>query len=385
MKSYDWIVIGGGFTGSALSYELVKKGFRVLLIEKDKILDNATSYSYGGLAYWSGMTEINRQLGREGIELYRDLSLELEADIEFREISLLLTIDSDDDPVEIAARYKDCLITPDLLTVEEACEFEPLLNAGAISGGLRLPHGHINPIKTNKAYQEAFCRAGGEIVIDEVVKLIGDRSKIEGVQAKNQAYYGANTVVCAGGLSRRLLKELGIDLNIYFNHSQILKTQPLDIKLNAVIMPSVLKRFELEREITRLERESLWDELRDETVAENMDAGAVQFLDGSIILGQITQIMTNPQARINSSKCEGIIREAIGKILPSLRNIPGTLQTCLVAFSGVSMPPVGKINEVEGLQVFSGFTSTLIFAPILARYFARAAAGEKDLIISKLM
>jgi len=376
MKIYDWIVIGGGFTGSALSYELVKKGFQVLLIEKDEILENATCYSYGGLAYWSGTTEINRQLGKEGIALYRELSRELEADIEFREINLLLTIDSEDDPQAIAARYKDCLITPDLLSVEEACELEPLLNAAAISGGLKLPHGHINPVKTNKAYQEAFSRAGGEIVIDEVVKLLGDEARVEGVQTKLNNYYAGNTVVCAGGLSRRLLKEAGMDLKIYFNHSQILKTPPLDIKLNALVMPSVLKRFDLERETTRLERENLWDELRDEAVAENMDAGAVQFLDGSIILGQITQIMTNPEARINVAKCEGIIRQEIGKILPSLQNIRGSLQTCLVAFSKDSMAPVGKINDVEGLHLFCGFTSTLIFAPILARYFARGAAGE---------
>ncbi len=27
MKTYDWIVVGGGITGAALSYELVNKGF----------------------------------------------------------------------------------------------------------------------------------------------------------------------------------------------------------------------------------------------------------------------------------------------------------------------------------------------------------------------
>jgi Choline dehydrogenase and related flavoproteins len=35
MKSYDWIVVGGGITGASLGYELAKKGFAVLLLERD--------------------------------------------------------------------------------------------------------------------------------------------------------------------------------------------------------------------------------------------------------------------------------------------------------------------------------------------------------------
>jgi glycine/D-amino acid oxidase-like deaminating enzyme len=67
MKTYDWIVIGAGITGAALSYELVKTGFSVLLLEKHKTPQNATRYSYGGLAFWSGTTELTRQLCDEGL------------------------------------------------------------------------------------------------------------------------------------------------------------------------------------------------------------------------------------------------------------------------------------------------------------------------------
>ena len=62
MKTYDWIVIGGGITGAALSYELRKKGLSVLLLEQNAIANNATRYSYGGLAYWSATTPLTRQL-----------------------------------------------------------------------------------------------------------------------------------------------------------------------------------------------------------------------------------------------------------------------------------------------------------------------------------
>jgi glycine/D-amino acid oxidase-like deaminating enzyme len=70
MKTYDWTVVGGGITGAALAYELVKTGFSVLLLEKDPVAQNATRYSYGGLAYWSGSTELTRQLCQEAIARY---------------------------------------------------------------------------------------------------------------------------------------------------------------------------------------------------------------------------------------------------------------------------------------------------------------------------
>ena len=144
MKTYDWIVIGGGITGSALAYELSKKDFTVLLLEKDMQLDNATVYSYGGLPYWSGTTETTRQIGKEGIELQRNLAAELDSDTEFEELHLLLTVDAKDEPVEVAKNFTQFAIQPKILDSKEACHYEPLLNQDAISGVLQLPYGRIN-------------------------------------------------------------------------------------------------------------------------------------------------------------------------------------------------------------------------------------------------
>lgn len=148
MKTYDWTVVGGGITGAALAYELVKTGLSVVLIEKDAVAQNATRYSYGGLAYWSGSTELTRQLCQEAIARYNILSQELDADIELRELDLLLTIPAEANPEATAALYAQCAVPPRSLSVAEACELEPLLNGGAIAGALTVKHGHINPQKT---------------------------------------------------------------------------------------------------------------------------------------------------------------------------------------------------------------------------------------------
>lgn len=58
MKNYDWIVVGGGIIGVVFSYELVKKGFIVFLLEKYFILNNVICYSYVSLFYWLGNMDL---------------------------------------------------------------------------------------------------------------------------------------------------------------------------------------------------------------------------------------------------------------------------------------------------------------------------------------
>ena len=370
MKNYDWIIIGGGITGSALAYELSKKKFSVLLLEKDAIADNATLYSYGGLAYWSGTTDETRQLGAEGIELHRHLSEELDGDTEFRELDLLLTINKEDNPQEIAQDYDRFAIKPQLLAVKEACELEPLLNPDAIAGALRLPHGQIDPQKTTQAYQAAFTRHGGVIKYESVIDLIRQGDTIQGVITKQNTYQSANTVVAAGGLTRSLLQGWGIPVKTYFTHAQLIKTAPVDFELKTIVMPAVQQRFALEATASDLESRSAWEQPEPTIIKSILDPGVVQFRDRSLCIGQISAIATEPTTNFDLALAESQIRHQIAPILPKISEIPGTCHHCLVAFSDRGIADVGAVESLRGLYLFTGFTSTLVFAPAIARRFA---------------
>ncbi|MBF2008805.1 MAG: FAD-binding oxidoreductase [Chlorogloeopsis fritschii C42_A2020_084] len=375
MKTYDWIVVGAGFTGAALAYELVKKGFSVLLLEQDTNFQNATRYSYGGLAFWSGTTPVTRQLCDEGIARYRILSQELNANIELRELDLLLTIPTDTDPKIAAASYAHFATPPKLLSVDEACEMEPLLNREAIAGALTVKHGHINPQKTTQAYIQAFLRAGGEMEFTQVQNLLTS------VQTTTTTYHSANVVVCAGGFSRDLLKASGIPIKVYFTHAEMIETPPVEINLRTLVMPANLQRFQLEAESSKVDE--VWNEPGNEPVAPILDAGAIQFLDGSLRLGQISRIITNSSAKVDSKESERWLRQSIGEILPELANLPGTWHHCLVAFSSDRLPVIGTIPGYQGIYIFSGFSNPLVIVPPLAQRFANWVSGQEDEIISQ--
>ncbi len=370
MNNFDWIVVGAGITGSSLSYELAKQGLKVLLLEKDPNYDNATRYSYGGVAYWSGTDDYSIQLCQESRDIYHNLSEELGENTDFRELDLMLTIPVNNEPRAIVENYQKFFIKPQLLDPKEANEIEPLLNTDYISGCLKLPHGHIHPQKTNNAYQQAFLRLGGTINYQEVTQLLSQNQKIAGVKTNKEEYYSKNVVICAGGLSRFLLQNMGININIYFTHSQLILTSNVDIKLKALVMPAILNRLDIEEKSGDSEIKSLWNNPNDEIISDVMEPGAIQFLDGSFCLGQISQIITNTTAKLNKSLAEKTIREGVSKILPDLQNLPGKVHNCLVSFCPDSNFLVGKIDNFEGLHLFSGFTSTLMFAPPLARRFA---------------
>jgi glycine/D-amino acid oxidase-like deaminating enzyme len=145
-----------------------------------------------------------------------------------------------------------------------------------------------------------------------------------------------------------------------------------------------MKRFQLEDKASTTEVDPLWDEPGHEPVPPILDTGVVQFQDGSLRIGQLSRVLTDPYAQVTPDKSEAAIRTQVGKVLPALEKLPGTWHDCLVAFSSNRLAVVGALSNVEGVYIFSGFTNPLVFVPPLAKRFANWAAGEEDEIIAQL-
>jgi glycine/D-amino acid oxidase-like deaminating enzyme len=377
MKNYDWIVVGGGLAGSALSYELVKVGCSVLLLEQSATPQGATRYSYGGIAYWAGATPMMRQLCQESAALHRNLSAELAADTEFREVNLLLTIDPDRNPDQIAATYAGFMAPPALLSVEAACALEPLLNPNAIAAALLLSHGHVSPEATVKAYNQAFLNLGGDRQVATVTSF-----SPTSVTTPSETYTSANIAICAGAMSRALLQQAGLASRIYYTHAEMIETPPLDMTLQAIVMPAEQQRFEMEDRAAEVD--ALWDKPGYEVVPPILDVGVVQFRDGSLRMGQFTRALTDPHHPVDAPQSEAAMRAGIGKILPLLKDVPGQWRSCLVAFSGDRLPLVGAIPQAPSIHLFSGFSNPFAILPPLARRFAQQVTGQPDEILAQM-
>jgi len=388
-KNYDWIVIGGGITGAALAYELAKQGVKTLLLDPTPQPYQATRYSYGGLGYWAGTTTLTHQLCAEGIALHRQLTAELGAETEFRELPVLFTIPADTNPEAIAAQYRQLTDSVELLTPETVASLEPLLNPQALSGALRIPHAQINPIRTTAAYRAAFARLGGTIRAEPVQTWEWEGDRLIGVTtqvAKSQATYHCDHItLCAGAWSRSLLKSLGIRLPIYFTHATGLELYaPPDLQFHHLIITALLQRSHLEATATQPDWATRWDQPGEEIAPAILDPGIAQFQDGRILLGQGSHTLSDLDAPLDAQGEEAKIREAIAPLCPILAEQPAQWFRCLVAFSPTPLPQVGPVPGCNGLSLFSGFSNTLVLAPPLARHFARWALSNQNDVIDQL-
>jgi len=385
-KSYDWIVVGAGFTGASLSYELAKQDLSVLLIEQHTHLQGATRYSYGGLAFWSGTTDLTRQICAEGEAIHRDLSAELEADTHFRDLDLLMTIDPNEDADAIYQFYQQFAKQPQRISPKEAGELEPLLNSEAIAAALVIPHGQIEPELATKAYVNAFLRAGGELYVGQATGLsYGNQAEVTGVTCEQTSFVAAHTVICAGAFSRALLKSAGIPTRVYFTHAEIIETAPQpDLQLRTMVSQADLKRFDLERSASVDALDLLWDEPGHEPVPPILDAGAIQLPDGRFRIGQLSRTLTDLEASVERSSSEAKIRAGVRPLLPTIADLPGEWCRCQIAYSADQLPLVGAMPGVAGLHLFTGFSSPLAIAPALARRFAAQAVGSEDPLLVAL-
>jgi glycine/D-amino acid oxidase-like deaminating enzyme len=375
MQTYDWIVVGAGITGAALSYELTQQGFLVLLLEAGSNPMSATRLSYGGIAYWSGTTDLARQLCEEAKVIHHNLSAELEADTEFREIDLLLTIAPESDVETLTAAYSNFAVQ--FLSIREACELEPLLDPDGIAGALTVKHGHIDAEKTARAYIQAMQRSRGTYTIATVEKLFKNK-----VSTTEGEFFGANIALCLGGATRHFAKNLGISLKQYFTHAEVIEIPTSDLRLSTLVMPAEAERFVLEANASR--NDAIWDEPGQEPAPAILDAGAVQFRDSRIVIGQVSRALSDPNAAIDAVQSEADLRKKMSRVLPKVGALAGKWQHCLVAFSGDRLPLVGEIPGHETLHVFSGFGNPLSIVPPLARRFAIQARGEVDPLLKQV-
>ncbi len=381
MQTYDTIVIGNGLAGAALSYELVKAGQSVLLLD-DGNLDSGTRYSYGGIGYWAGTTDLTSKLFTAGMVRHRELPEELGAETQLRELDLLLTVDKGADVEAFIKAYEIFNTPPEFVAAKEAHEIEPQLNVDAIEGAFTTKHGHVDPMSVVSAYNGAFRRLGGHHSIAEATGLVKIGEKVTGVTTAAQAYPASTVVVAAGAYSQQLIQAAGLQVPLFFTHAEIVETPPLDVVVRSLIMPASNARFEQEAEAAT---DSRWQQKDTQIMPPVLEAGVIQFANKTARLGQISRFHTAYTPPCDPSTSALAMREAISQQVPCLENAPGTWRHCLVTFTQDGLPLLGPVPGVSGLHLFSGFTGPFALVPPVAQRYAQHLTSEPDLLINQML
>ncbi|MEL7511975.1 MAG: FAD-binding oxidoreductase [Cyanobacteria bacterium J06554_3] len=381
MQTYDAIVIGNGLAGAALSYELAKAGQSVLLMD-DGSPHSGTRYSYGGIGYWAGTTDLTETLFREGLVRHRELPDELGADTQLRELDLLLTVEKGADVDALQQGYEGFRTPPRFISVTEACELEPQLNAESIEGAFAIRHAHVDPMSVVAAYNQAFRRLGGHHNISAVAGLVRIGDKVTGVLTQAQAHPAKTVIVAAGAYSLKLLQAAGLQVPLYFTHAEIVETEPLDFTVAAFVMPATNARIVVE---TKATDPAEWQQPNHQVMPPVIEAGIIQFKDKTARIGQISRFHTSYTPPVAADVSEAQMRLAMEKKIPALAGVLGEWRHCLVTFTQDGLPLLGPVPGVDGLQLFSGFTGPFTLVPPVAKRYAQQLSGAEDAFVQQML
>jgi len=235
-RSANVVIIGGGIIGCALSYELVLRGVKdIVVIEKQYLASGATGRCGAGVRQQWG-TETNAILARDSVKRFEGMNEELQydMDIEFKQGGYLLCAYTENEWNQFKKNVvlqQRLGIPVQMVTPEEAKEIVPHLNTEGLLGATFCgTDGHANPFHVVDAYAKAARRLGVTFeTYTEVTGIKVDNGKVKTVQTTKGDIDAPIVVNACNFAAGKVCKMVGFELPLYPQRHQALVTEPVDL------------------------------------------------------------------------------------------------------------------------------------------------------------
>ncbi|WP_290797113.1 TIGR03364 family FAD-dependent oxidoreductase [Flavihumibacter sp. UBA7668] len=302
---YDLIVIGAGALGTFHAYHAAKRGWKVLLLEKDEKPSDATVRNFG-MVIPSGMSQGKwKEHGRRSMEIYK--SIQAEFDITVRSYG----------SVYLASNQTECILTEELATLNEQegypCEMlskedclvkYPGLRASYCQGGLFFPGELTVEPRRMIHHLIAYLREQYKLSYkpNTLVKSIEYKTDRCWVETSGlEKYSSTHVILCSGREFKLLYPHLFAKSAIEVSKLQMLQTTPMqEYVLNGAVLGGLsIRRYESFRECPSYEPLQAGEI---DTVFKKWGIHVLfkQAQDGSIIIGD-----SHEYADVNSTDALG--------------------------------------------------------------------------------
>lgn len=226
----DVLVVGGGIIGSAITYELTKRGLKVTLLEQSYFARGASGSCDQGILLQSKVPGDHLRLGMYSMELYKGLSEELGAELEFTQKGYLVLIETPEEletMKEVVRQQNETGLPSRLISVEDALELQPGLNREAIVGAAFCSQdGEVNPYLTTLAYADKAAELGADIRCGcPVVDLVWNGERIVGVKTPKETIYAQTVINAAGAWAGTIGEMAGLSVPIKPRRGQVYITE----------------------------------------------------------------------------------------------------------------------------------------------------------------
>ena len=233
------VVIGAGIIGTMIAYELVKKGARVILIDKEIPASGASGNSFSWINATYPKKPFNYNLlSQMGIEAYKNLEREFQFDIKWSgSLEWFEELDQQEKLfAEIKAIKKYPRYTPvSLISSVEAEFMEPKVFFGDENTIVHSEtDGAIDTIQAIQMIHNEFERLGGESIFScEFLKLNEKNGRLNSIDT-TMGKFEVDHAVFACGIDTD--KNLSIDTSSTPTPGIILKSKPVENRFNKIIV-----------------------------------------------------------------------------------------------------------------------------------------------------
>lgn len=353
-KQFDVIIVGGGVIGSSIAFQLSKRNYNVLIVEKDKLAGRASSAAAGMLGAQSELEENSPlfQIARESKTMFPALAEELKElsgiDIELVQSGIL----------KVAMTNEECTHIKSISDFQQAAgekaewlssgqvrEQEPAIS-DSVLGGMFIPNdGQVSAPKLSIAFAQATAILGAQILeYTEVCDFLTEKGCVVGVETINGKYYADETIVAGGAWSTQIMKHTGMELDVY-----PVKGECFSVHFNGRLITSSI--FSSMGYIVP-------------KAGGRLIIGATQkpyTFDESVSLESVSQLMNHAK-----------------KIIPKLKDAEWEKAWAGIRpQSGDGLPYLGKHPHLKGLSVASGhYRNGILLAPITGLHMADLIEGK---------
>lgn len=362
----DVLVVGAGFAGLSAAIELAQRGYKVVVLEADRICSGASGRNGGQaiVGFSSGQEPFERQLGKADARLAWDMTLEGLKIIDERIAAFRIDCDQVKGYLYVAdSPRKARALEADMQAMERDYDFVTEFARGAdVQRHIQSPRycaaaferqsGHLHPLKYGLGLARAAKALGVQIFERSAVLELkrGSRLAARTAEGEIRASYG----VLAGNYT---LPEYGpavapdIAPRIMPVGTYMIGTAPLDPALCQRLIPS---------NASACDNNFILDYFRFSADHRMLFGGRVSYT---------TQTPANLQ---------GIMAQRLSEIFPALRDAP--IEFVWGGFVDISMnraPDFGRLGDnLYYLQGFSGHGVAL--TGLAGRVVAQAVAGQAE-------
>ena len=241
----DVLIVGGGTIGLAIGFELVRRGTRTTIFEKDRA-GRGTSYQAAGMLAPDAEIEFEERelydFNRESLRRWPDFADRVEAasgqSVDYRDEGTLIVADDRDAAEALERLYtfqQDQGLNVEWLTGEEAREIEPFV-APRLSAAVFAPSDHqVDNRRLVDALRTAFQAEGGTLHEHTPVQAVVPDAETPAVRTADGERVAGDCVVVAAGVWSRELDGLMPDAQppvrpVKGQMIQMRRTRPFDLQ-----------------------------------------------------------------------------------------------------------------------------------------------------------